>query len=132
MDKSNFTVTEEELISGNLHNILSAYNIYQFFTDRIGVEISLQNGKVVNSQLNFYRANSSSLGNINCVMPPLSSSDREKIKQNTFGILRTLNIQTPNDIFGNLEIVFEFEPERKMRIKNVFIKIQSIFKNQMN
>lgn len=132
MDKSNFTVTEEELISGNLHNILSAYNIYQFFTDRIGVEISFQNGKVVNSQLNFYRANSSSLGNINCMMPPLSSTEKEKIKQNAFAILRTLNMQTPIDIFGSMEIVCDFEPERKMRIKNVCIKIQSIFKSQMN
>lgn len=132
MDKSNFTVTEEELISGNFHNILSAYNIHQFFTDRIGVEISFQNGNVVNSQLNFYRASSSILGNINCVMPPLSPLDKEKIKQNAFGILKTLNMQTPSDIFGNMELVFDFAPERKMRIKNVFIKIQSIFKNQMN
>ncbi len=132
MERPNFTVTEEELISGNMHNILSAYNIHQFFTERIGVEISFQNGKVVNSQLNFYRTRPETLGNINYLQPPLDGTEKEKIKQNVFAILRTLNMHTPADMLGTMEIVCEFEPERKMRIKNVFVKIQSVFKNPMN
>ncbi|MCB0832950.1 MAG: hypothetical protein KDC45_05775, partial [Bacteroidetes bacterium] len=70
------------------------------------------------------------LGDINCVVTSLSDSDREKIKNHVFDILQTLSVRVPYDMFGQLELVAEFDPLRKMRIKNLLLNMRSSFKLQ--
>ena len=130
METSNYSVVEEELICSNVQSILNVFNIRSYFSERIGVEVALQNGKVCGSNLNFYKTRSTALGNINCIIPPLSDGDKEMIKDSTYGILRTLHVAVPRDLFGNIEVIAEFDPNQKMRIKNVTANIRSIFRLQ--
>ena len=128
METSNYTILEEELICSNVQTILKIFQIPNYFSDRIGVEVSLQNGRVCGSNLNFYKTRPSGLGNFNFIVPPLSDPDKERIKNSTLGILRTLNVAIPNDLFGHIEVIAEFDPDRKMRIKNVSVNLKSYFK----
>jgi hypothetical protein len=128
METSNYTIIEEELICSNVQTILKIFQIPNYFSDRIGVEVSLQNGRVCGSNLNFYKTKSSGLGNFNFIVPPLSEPDKERIKNSTLGILRTLNVAIPSDLFGHIEVIAEFDPDRKMRIKNVSVNLKSYFK----
>jgi len=130
METSNYSVTEEEMICSNVQSILNVFNIRSYFSERIGVEVALQNGKVCGSNLNFYKTRPATLGNINCIIPPLSDGDKESIKNSTYSILRTLRVAVPKDLFGNIEVIAEFDPNQKMRIKNVTANIRSIFKLQ--
>ncbi len=132
METSNFSITEEELIASTIHSILTVFKVHSFFSERIGFEISLQNGLVCGSSLNFYKTKPGNIGNISCIAPSLSPKDKDSIKRSAFQILKTLKMNAPEDLFGNMEIISEFDPERKMRIKNVSVNIRSVFKLYMN
>jgi hypothetical protein len=127
MDHSNYSVTEEEIICSSVQRILGVFRIANYFPERVGVEISLQNGKIHGSNLNFYKTHPSAVGNINC-LTPLSDSDKEEVKQYTYSILKTLHIAIPTDLFGTIEVIAEFDVNRKMRIYNVVVNFKSFFK----
>ncbi len=128
MTVSNYSVLEEELIASHIQHILKVFNVRHYLSDRVGVEVSMQNGKVCGSNLNFYKTRPENLGNINCIVPPFSVQDKEVLKTCTLGIMKTLQLEIPKDIFGTIEVITEFDPDKKMRIKNVSVNLRSVFK----
>lgn len=130
MSISNYSLIEEELIGNNFQKVLHTLRVYHLLSERVGLEMAMQNGRVCASNLNFYKTRPDALGDINCVVTSLSDSDREKIKNHVFDILQTLSVRVPYDMFGQLELVAEFDPLRKMRIKNLLLNMRSSFKLQ--
>ena len=130
METSNYSLLEEEIISNNLHSILKMLKVYGVYSERIGLEMFMQNGRVFASNLNIYKTRPEAIGNINCIVPPLSDHDRSTIKNTLFEILRVLKVKLPPDLFGNVELIADYDPMNKMRIKNIALNLRSSFKLQ--
>ena len=119
---------EEEVISSSIQKILGTLKVYNLLSERVGLEMALQNGQICASNLNFYRTPAHALGNVNCVTHPLSDDDRKRIKASMYDILRTLSVRLPNDLFGNIELIAEYDPANKMRIRNILLNVRSTFR----
>ncbi len=123
-----YTVLEEEMISTCFQKILGTLKVHHLLSERIGLEMALHNGRVYGTNLNFYKTNPDALGQINCIVHPLSDNDREQIRSHVFDILRTLHVQIPCDVFGHVELIAEYDPARKMRIGNLALNLRGSFK----
>ncbi len=128
MPTSNYTVLEEEIISDNFQKVLHTLKVYHLISERVGLEMFLQNGRVCGSNLNFYKMRPDALGNINCVVHALSDEERDRIKSHMFEILQTLSVRVPYDMFGSLELIAEFDPMNRMRIRHLLLNLRSTFK----
>ena len=128
MKTSNYTTLEEELISTHLQNVLHKLKIYNLISNRIGLEMSMQNGKICASNLNFYKTKADELGNINCLVHPLSEDDKNEIKISLGHIFQILNMRIPSDMFGHIELIAEYDPHARMRVRNLMLNIRSTFR----
>lgn len=127
MATSNYSVLEEEIISTNFQRILHTLKVYHLVSERIGLEMALQNGRVCGSNLNFYKTRPDALGNVNCVVQTLTEKERERIKSHVFEILQALRVRIPTDVFGHVELVAEYDPVNRMRIRNLLLNLRSSF-----
>lgn len=128
MATSNYSILEEEIISTHFQRILHTLKVYHLVSDRIGLEMALQNGKICGSNLNFYKTRPDALGNINCVVHSLSEPEKERVRTHVMEILQALSVAIPADMFGHVELVAEYDPAYRMRIKNLLLNLRSTFK----
>jgi len=128
MATSNYSILEEEIISTHFQHILHTLKIYHLVSERVGLEMALQNGRICGSNLNFYKTRPDALGNVNCVVQALTEKEREHIKSHVFEILQALSVRLPSNMFGQVELVAEYDPINKMRIRHLFLNLRSSFK----
>jgi hypothetical protein len=122
-----YSVFEEEMISQNFQDVLKTLKVYHLFSNRIGLELTMQNGRICASNLNFYKTQPDILGNVNCVVKPLTEEDRDRIKKRLFDILKILSVRLPFDMIGQIEIIADFDAVHKMRIRHVQLNLRSCF-----
>ncbi len=116
---TSYSYINEELISQCFQDVIRTLRVYHLLSERIGLEMSLQDGRVCASNLNFYKTNPERIGNINCVPHNLSDDDRDRIKQRLFDLLKILRVRLPFDMIGQVEIIADFDMVNKMRIRQV-------------
>ncbi len=122
-----YSVLEEEMISQSFQDVLKTLKVYNLFSDRIGLELTMQNGRIGASNLNFYKTQPDILGNVNCIVRPLTEEDRDRIKKRLFEILKVLSVRIPIDMIGQVEIIVDFDAVHKMRIRNLMLNLRSCF-----
>lgn len=128
MPTASYTLLEEEIISTSLQKILHTLKIHHLISERIGLEIALQSGRIYGSNLNFYKTSPDRIGHINCIAHALTEHEQDHIRSHLFDILRILNVQIPMDVFGHIELIAEYDPVRRMRIGTVSLNLRSSFK----